>query len=168
MEQIKSLLRHEVDAIMNIPVNDSYHKSIALIHQRVHMLGGKVVTSGIGKAGQIAVNIATTFCATGTPAIFLHPAEAQHGDLGLLQPNDILFLVSNSGKTREIIELTALAKNLDSALPLIVLTGNPETRAQMPWWLPPAVCRSRAWAVPVSVMNWLKHSACVCCQPARV
>ena len=67
----------------------------------------------MGKAGQIAMNIATTFCSTGIPSVFLHPSEAQHGDLGILQKNDLLLLISNSGKTREIVELTRLAHNLD-------------------------------------------------------
>ena len=73
------------------------------------------------------MNIATTFCSTGIPAVFLHPSEAQHGDLGILQDNDLLLLISNSGKTREIVELTQLARNLDSSLQSIVITGNPDS-----------------------------------------
>ena len=85
------------------------------------------MTSGMGKAGQIAMNIATTFCSTGIPSVFLHPSEAQHGDLGILQNNDLLLLISNSGKTREIVELTRLAHNLDPNLKFIVITGNPDS-----------------------------------------
>ena len=81
----------------------------------------------MGKAGQIAMNIATTFCSTGIPSVFLHPSEAQHGDLGILQKNDLLLLISNSGKTREIVELTRLAHNLDPDLKFIVITGNPDS-----------------------------------------
>ena len=80
----------------------------------------------MGKAGQIAINIATTFSSTGTPAVFLHPSDAQHGDLGVIQENDILLLISNSGKTREIIELVGLAKGLFKDIQLIVISGNPE------------------------------------------
>lgn len=83
----------------------------------------------MGKAGQIAMNIATTFCSTGIPSVFLHPSEAQHGDLGILQENDLLLLISNSGKTREIVELTQLAHNLNPGLKFIVITGNPDS----PW-----------------------------------
>ena len=79
----------------------------------------------MGKAGQIAINIATTLSSTGTPAVFIHPSDAQHGDLGLIQKNDILLLISNSGKTREIVEFFYLARNLYSNLPVIVITGNP-------------------------------------------
>ena len=88
---------------------------------------GKLVTSGMGKAGQIAMNIATTFCSTGIPAVFLHPSEAQHGDLGILQENDLMLLISNSGKTREIVELTELARKLNPDMKKIVITGNPDS-----------------------------------------
>lgn len=112
---------------MSIPVTDAFTRAVELIVSHVHRRHGKVVTSGMGKAGQIAMNIATTFCSTGTPAVFLHPSEAQHGDLGVLQADDVLLLISNSGKTREIVELTLLAHNLDPALPSIVITGNPDS-----------------------------------------
>lgn len=78
----------------------------------------------MGKAGQIAMNIATTFCSTGIPAVFLHPSEAQHGDLGILQENDVMLVISNSGRTREILELLILAKRLRPELKFIVITGN--------------------------------------------
>lgn len=127
-ELIKEILRHEAEAILNIPVTDGFSKSLDIIHERVHGRGGKIIMSGMGKAGQIAVNMATTFCSTGSPAVFLHPAEAQHGDLGVIQPNDVLILISNSGKTREIVEIVDLAKGLYPELPIIVITGNPESQ----------------------------------------
>ena len=86
-----------------------------------------VVESGMGKAGQIAMNMATTFSSTGTPSIFLHPSEAQHGDLGVLQPHDVLLLLSNSGRTSEIVALVQLAHNLYPQLPCIVITGNEQS-----------------------------------------
>ena len=89
--------------------------------------GGKLVTSGMGKCGQIAENIATTFCSTGIPAVFLHPSEAQHGDLGILQPHDVMLLLSNSGKTNEIVALVQLAKDLYPELRFIVITGNADS-----------------------------------------
>lgn len=125
--RMQSILDAEAKAIASLPLTDGYEKAVDLIARHVNSLGGKLVTSGMGKAGQIAMNIATTFCSTGTPAVFLHPSEAQHGDLGILQPRDILLLLSNSGKTREIIELTALADALYPALPKIVITGNPHS-----------------------------------------
>jgi len=125
--EIKDLLAKESAAVAAIPVNDSFIKAIELIHLHVHQRGGKLISGGMGKAGQIAINIATTFSSTGTPAVFLHPSDAQHGDLGVIQENDILLLISNSGKTREILELVHLAKQLVAQIPLIVITGNPNT-----------------------------------------
>ncbi len=127
LDEIKSIIDHEAQAIRNIPVNEKYNKAVDLIVQQVHNKNGKLVVSGMGKAGQIGQNIATTFCSTGTPAIFLHPSEAQHGDLGVLQSNDVLLMITNSGKTREIIELLDLARNVYSSIPVIVITGNTES-----------------------------------------
>ncbi len=104
-ENITSLLEQEAEAVRNIPVTPGYEEAVSLIVKHVHDLGGKLIMSGMGKAGQIALNIATTFSSTGTPAFFLHPSEAQHGDLGIVCKNDIMLLISNSGKTRELVEL---------------------------------------------------------------
>ncbi|MBN1118395.1 MAG: SIS domain-containing protein [Bacteroidales bacterium] len=123
LEQIQELLQKESQAILNIPVNNNFEKVIELIYTSVHSNKGKLIASGMGKAGQIANNIATTFSSTGTPAVFLHPSDAQHGDLGVIQENDILLLVSNSGKTREILELFKLSKNLNPNLKIIALVG---------------------------------------------
>lgn len=126
-EKIRRILEQEASAVSNIPVNGNFVKAVDLIYEKVHRRGGKLVASGMGKAGQIAQNMATTFSSTGTPAVFLHPSDAQHGDLGVIQPNDVLLLISNSGKTREIIELVSLSRRLYSDLPLIVITGNPDS-----------------------------------------
>jgi arabinose-5-phosphate isomerase len=80
-DDIKTLLKQESDAILNIPITDEFDKAIQLIVQQIHLKKGKLVTSGMGKAGQIAMNIATTFSSTGTPSVFLHPSEAQHATL---------------------------------------------------------------------------------------
>ncbi len=126
-ESMQEILAAESKAIAEIPYRADYDRAVELIVEHVHRKGGKLVTSGMGKAGQIALNIATTFSSTGIPAINLHPSEAQHGDLGVLQPFDVLLLVSNSGRTREIIDLVELARNLYADIPLIVITGNPDS-----------------------------------------
>lgn len=123
-ETMKQILEAESKAVMSIPVTDGYEKAVNLIVEQVHVKGGKLVTSGMGKAGQIAMNIATTFASTGIPAVCLHPSEAQHGDLGVVQKNDVMLLLSNSGKTREILELVTLARRLNPELKFIVITGN--------------------------------------------
>lgn len=126
--KVTEVLQHEAKAILDIPVTDNFEAAVEVIHLQVHQRGGKLVSSGMGKAGEIAQNISTTFSSTGTPAVFLHPSEAQHGDLGVIQPNDVLLLISNSGKTREIIELVDLALNLYEQLPIIVITSKPGSR----------------------------------------
>lgn len=126
-ETMRQILEHESLAVAAIPVSDAYTRAVDLIIDRVHTRGGKLVTSGMGKAGQIAMNIATTFASTGTPAVWLHPSEAQHGDLGVLQPNDVMLLISNSGKTTEIVDLVELARGLYPDMPFIVITGKADS-----------------------------------------
>lgn len=127
IDKINSLIAQEIEAIKNIPIDGTIEKTINIILEKTQKQKGKVVVSGMGKAGQIGHNIATTLSSTGTTAVFLHPSEAQHGDLGILQENDVLLLISNSGKTREILELLGLAKRLHSNVPIICLTGNPDS-----------------------------------------
>ncbi|MDE7125938.1 MAG: SIS domain-containing protein [Muribaculaceae bacterium] len=126
-QRMREILKAESEALQRIPVSDAYERAVELIVEHVHNRGGKLVTSGMGKCGQIAMNIATTFSSTGIPAVWLHPSEAQHGDLGVLQPNDIMILLSNSGKTSEIVALVNLARNLYPQTPMIVITGNPDS-----------------------------------------
>ena len=121
---IKKYIEEEVKAIKNIPIDGKIENVVKIIYQKVHLENGKVIISGMGKAGQIGMNIATTLSSTGTPAAFIHPSEAQHGDLGLIQKNDVLILISNSGKTREIIEFQELANKLYNNLNVIALTGD--------------------------------------------
>jgi len=120
----KALIDKEIKAIQNIPIDGILESAIDLIYDRVHQQNGKLIVSGMGKAGQIGMNIATTLSSTGTPSAFIHPSEAQHGDLGLIQKNDVLLLISNSGRTREILELDTLVKRLHKNIPVISLTGN--------------------------------------------
>ena len=127
IEEIKTLIQQEAKAISDIPVNDSFIEAINLIHKAVHINKGKVVSSGMGKAGEVAHWVSNTFSSTGTPGVFLHASDAQHGDLGMLQPNDVLFLVSNSGKTRELLELVDLANRLYENISIVLLTGEKES-----------------------------------------
>jgi len=124
---MRDILAAESRAVAAIPYSTDYDRAVELIVEHVHRRHGKLVASGMGKAGQIAMNIATTFSSTGTPAVTLHPSEAQHGDLGVLQPDDIMLLVSNSGRTREIIDLVQLSRRLYPDIPIIVITGNADS-----------------------------------------
>lgn len=86
---------------------------------------GRVVVTGMGKSGLVGKKIAATLASTGTPAFFLHPAEASHGDLGMVTSRDIVIALSNSGETREILELIPFLKRY--GLKLIALTGDPNS-----------------------------------------
>ena len=125
-EKIADLLRREVHAIQNLPIDETIEVAVDLLHEHAHRRGGKIVVSGMGKAGQIGNTIATTFASTGSPAVFLHPSEAQHGDLGMIQSSDVLLLLSNSGKTTEIHLLVELTRGLYPELPVICITGHPK------------------------------------------
>jgi arabinose-5-phosphate isomerase len=86
---------------------------------------GRVIFTGLGKTGYVARKAAATFCSTGTPAIFLHPSEALHGDLGVVSAGDVLIVVSNSGETAEVIKL--LPHMVRLGIPIIALTGAPNS-----------------------------------------
>jgi arabinose-5-phosphate isomerase len=145
-EYIRRLLEQEAEAIRSIPVTAEYDGVVELIYERVHKKGGKIIASGMGKAGHVANHMATTFSSTGTPALFLHPSEAQHGDLGIIRQNDLLLVLSNSGKTREILELVELTKALHKQVPVVIITGNPqgplakESKLVLYTGNPPEVC----------------------------
>lgn len=123
-KDIQAVFNAEAEAIKKIPTSPDYESIVELLYSQVHLKGGKIIISGMGKAGQVANNIATTFSSTGSPAIFLHPSEAQHGDLGVIRENDVLLVLSNSGKTREILELVQLTHNLHTDIPVVLITGN--------------------------------------------
>ena len=84
---------------------------------------GRVVVTGMGKSGHIGSKIAATLASTGTPAFFVHPGEAQHGDLGMIQPQDVVIAISNSGETGEILTILPIIKRMGAKL--ISITGNP-------------------------------------------
>ncbi len=92
---------------------------------RLHACRGRVVVTGMGKSGLIGVKVASTLNSTGTPSLFLHPAEAVHGDIGVVVAGDVVMAISYSGETEELLRLLELLKRLDVAL--IALTGNPES-----------------------------------------
>src|SRR5579875_4227021 len=86
---------------------------------------GRVVVSGMGKSGHIARKIAATLASTGTPAFFVHPGEASHGDIGMITSHDVVMLLSNSGETEEILTILPFLKRQGNAL--VAMTGNPRS-----------------------------------------
>ncbi len=121
-DRMQAVLRAEADAIAAIDINDSFERAVhAMMDCR-----GKIITTGIGKAGYIAKKFAATLCSTATPADFIHPAEAAHGDLGLIGTNDLMFAFSTSGKSREVIEILELSRHL-GVQTIIGVTSHPES-----------------------------------------
>ena len=86
---------------------------------------GRVIVSGMGKSGHIGQKIAATFASTGTPAFFVHPGEASHGDLGMLTAEDVLITISNSGESREMGDIISFSRRF--GIPMIAITGNPNS-----------------------------------------
>ena len=86
---------------------------------------GRVVVSGLGKSGHVARKLAATLASTGTPAFFVHPAEAQHGDLGMITPDDVVVMLSNSGETDELVTLVPHVKRQGAAI--VAITGNEQS-----------------------------------------
>jgi arabinose-5-phosphate isomerase len=123
LETAKRVLRIEAEAIegMAEQLDECFNRAVELLFQ----CRGRVVTTGMGKSGLIGRKIAATFSSTGTPSLFLHPAEAMHGDLGMLVQEDVLLAISYSGETEEIIALLDTVKRL--GIPLVTLTGNPRS-----------------------------------------
>ena len=119
----REVLEIEARAVLALKdrLDDNFSKAVAMI------LGcsGRVVVSGIGKSGHIARKIASTMASTGTPAFFVHPAEASHGDLGMITRSDVFVALSNSGESAELLAIVPLIKRQGAKL--IALTGNPRS-----------------------------------------
>ena len=123
VDQIQAVLLSEASAIREAAqrINPSITGAIDLLLN----CQGRVIVTGMGKMGCIARKAAATLCSTGTPAIFLHPGEAIHGDLGIVTQNDVLMLLSNSGQTRELCELLPHVVRLN--VPIIGLIGDSQS-----------------------------------------
>lgn len=120
-------LQIEADAILAIKQRLIRTGTSAFTQGIEHILQcqGRVVVSGIGKSGHIARKIAATFASTGTPSFFVHPAEAAHGDLGMITAQDVLIAISYSGEAAELMSILPIIKRL--GVPLLAITGNPDS-----------------------------------------
>ena len=117
----------EADAIITMRnrLSGAGADAFVLAIHLLHGCTGRIVVSGIGKSGHIARKIAATFASTGSPAFFVHPAEASHGDLGMVTRDDVFVALSNSGETEELLTIIPIIKRTGAKL--IALTGNPES-----------------------------------------
>ena len=120
--RIESVLKAEANAINSIEVTEEFVKTVSVMQGCT----GKIITTGIGKAGHIANKFAATLCSTASQAQFLHPAEAAHGDLGAVSPGDILIAFSTSGKSREVLEILELSRHLGIET-VIGITSHPDS-----------------------------------------
>jgi len=123
IEQAKRVLRIEADAVAALidRIDATFEQAVDMVLESK----GRVVVTGMGKSGQIGKKIAATLASTGTPALFLHPAEGVHGDLGMVMRGDVVIALSNSGETEELARMLPSLKRL--GIQIIALTGNRES-----------------------------------------
>ena len=123
LELARQVLRIEADAVLALAerIDGTFLEALALILN----CRGRVIVSGIGKSGHIGRKIASTLASTGTPAFFVHPAEASHGDLGMITADDVLIALSNSGESAELLSILPSIKRQGAKL--IAITGNPQS-----------------------------------------
>jgi arabinose-5-phosphate isomerase len=120
LEKAREVIRIEAEAVAALEnrIDENFVRAVELLHK----CKGRVIVSGMGKSGNIAQKIASTLSSTGTAAMFMHPAEAAHGDLGMVMPEDVVICISKSGSTEEFYVLIPLFKRL--GIPVIAMTGN--------------------------------------------
>ncbi|MCX7918846.1 MAG: KpsF/GutQ family sugar-phosphate isomerase [bacterium] len=123
LDQAKKVLETESAAILNLipKLNQQFESAIATILA----CKGRVIVTAIGKSGHIGRKIAATLASTGTPSFYLHPAEGEHGDLGMITSDDVVLAISNSGESDEIINILPVIKKI--GVPIIAMTGAPDS-----------------------------------------
>jgi arabinose-5-phosphate isomerase len=122
-ESAKIVIKTEIEAITSLfsRLDDNFNSAC----QYLLNCQGRVAIFGMGKSGHIGNKIAATLASTGTPSFFIHPAEASHGDMGMVTHKDVILAISNSGETNELVNLLPIIKHLKT--PLITMTGNPQS-----------------------------------------
>ncbi len=123
LARARQVLEIEAQEILSLAnrLDDHFVSAVQLI---LHC-DGRVVVSGMGKSGHIGRKLASTFASTGTPSFFMHPAEASHGDLGMITPNDVVIFLSNSGKSDELLSILPIIKRIGAKI--ISITGNSDS-----------------------------------------
>jgi arabinose-5-phosphate isomerase len=122
-ESAKTVIQTEIEAITSLfsRLDDNFNSACQFLLN----CQGRVAIFGMGKSGHIGNKIAATLASTGTPSFFIHPAEASHGDMGMVTHKDVILAISNSGETNELVNLLPIIKHLKT--PLITMTGNPQS-----------------------------------------
>lgn len=122
LDRMRAILEAEAAAIRAVEIDESFALAIGALEG----CRGKIIATGMGKAGFVARKFAAVLCSTGTPAVYIHPGEAAHGDLGLIGPGDCILAFSTSGKTREVLALIGPGRQLGAAT-VIAVTAHPES-----------------------------------------
>jgi len=119
----RTTIDKEIDAlkILENQIDENFSKALDIMQKAK----GRIVVTGMGKSGHIGQKIAATLASTGTPSFFVHPAEASHGDLGMLTTDDVVLAISNGGESKELADILVYCKRY--GLPLIAMTKNPES-----------------------------------------
>lgn len=127
IEQICAFGREviETEAKMINSLTSKIDQSFANACELLHQCHGRIVVMGVGKSGHVCKKIAATFASTGSPAFFIHPSEAKHGDIGMITKNDVILAISNSGESDELIDILPAIVRL--SIPLIAMTGRPQS-----------------------------------------
>lgn len=124
LTRVKQVLHAEAKAIESVQVSAAFETAV----HTLQACTGKVIATGIGKAGLIAHKFAATLCSTATPAVFMHPAEAAHGDLGMVEDGDVIVAFSTSGKSVEVLEMVRLAQHHLGLAKVISITSHPDSK----------------------------------------
>ena len=119
----RQTIDREIDALKTMENNldDTLGQALDVLQHTK----GRVIVTGMGKSGHIGSKIAATMASTGTPAFFLHPSEASHGDLGMITKDDSVIAISNSGESKELLDILTYCRRF--SIPLIAITKNPES-----------------------------------------
>ena len=123
IKEANRVLREEIVGIKSLSKN--FNKNFVKLVEGITNTKGRIIVTGMGKSGHIANKITATLASTGTPAFFVHPAEAGHGDLGMITKNDSILAISNSGKSFELNAIINYAKRLN--VPLFSITANSDS-----------------------------------------
>jgi arabinose-5-phosphate isomerase len=126
-DRAQQIIKIEIEALESLIVGDAFEGALLSLMN----IKGKIITTGIGKAGYIARKAASTFCTTGSPSVFLHPGDASHGDVGILGAEDAILAFSNSGKNREVLETVSFGKKLGASIIISITSSNESPLAEL-------------------------------------
>lgn len=126
LEYLKWVFQQEIETLIDVreSLNGAYSEAVEILFR----CSGKLVVTGVGKSGHIAQKIASTMVSTGTPAYFLHPSDAMHGDVGIIKKGDVLLVISKSGESEELLSILRYVRNI--GVPAISVTASPTSALQ--------------------------------------